>query len=123
MIRIRIKKRFTDKLKKRLKSKAIIRKRIKGSAERPRLVVFRSHKHMYAQIIDDNTHNVLLSASTLKTTKKETGCDMASVIGKEVAKQALKKGIKAVVFDRNGFLYHGRVKAVAEGAREAGLKF
>lgn len=109
----------------RLKRKKRIRKNIFGSQERPRLSVFRSSKHIYAQIIDDIKGNTIVSASTLdkeceaKGDKKER----AKEIGQLIGKKALDKGITKVVFDRNGFLYHGRVKALSTGAREAGLNF
>lgn len=101
-----------------------IRRRVKGSEERPRLCIFRSARHIYAQVVDDTKGVTLVSASTLdveghKGANKET----AKAIGAEVAKRALNKNIKEVVFDRNGYLYHGRVKALADGAREAGLNF
>jgi large subunit ribosomal protein L18 len=106
----------------RQKKKMRIRRRITGTQERPRLCVFRSASHMYAQVIDDVSGATLASASTLeleglKGSNKET----AKAVGAEVAKRALQKNIKAVVFDRNGYLYHGRVQALADGAREAGL--
>ncbi len=113
----------------RLKRKKRIRKRVRGTTERPRLTVFRSAKHIYAQIINDDTGQSLVSASTLskevsERTQKLQGKVSASLeVGKLIAARALAKGIKKVVFDRNGFLYHGRVKAVANGARESGLDF
>ena len=94
-----------------------------GTGERPRLCVFRSARHIYAQLIDDVGGVTLVSASTLDLDLKNANKDTARTIGQEVAKRALGKEIKAVVFDRNGYLYHGRVKALAEGAREAGLNF
>ena len=105
-----------------------IRNRFSGTAERPRLAVFRSEKHMYAQIIDDETHTTLVSAST---TQKEVASELektndvaaASYLGTVIAKRALEKGITTVVFDRGGFIYTGRVAALAEAAREAGLEF
>jgi large subunit ribosomal protein L18 len=100
-----------------------IRKRLKGTTERPRLCVFRSARHIYAQLIDDVRGVTVVSASTLDLEKKNANKDTARAIGEEVAKRALTKEIKAVVFDRNGYLYHGRVKALAEGARAAGLNF
>jgi large subunit ribosomal protein L18 len=112
-----------------LKKKARIRKIMSGTSERPRFTVYRSQKHIYAQIIDDVTGKTLVAASTLS---KELKGDLAGVkspmevcklIGKAAAKRALEKNIHEVVFDRNGYLYHGRVKAIADGAREAGLKF
>jgi len=111
------------------KKKASIRKKISGTAERPRLTIYRSGKHIYAQIIDDAAGRTIVAASTLskelregvKTTKSRM--EVAKMVGKTAAKLALDKNIKEVVYDRNGYLYHGRVKAVADGAREAGLKF
>lgn len=105
-----------------------IRKRITGTAERPRLVVFRSSKHIYAQIIDDTAARTLASASDVA--KKKDGVklegdksDRAKLVGAALAKAGIAKGIKKVVFDRGGYKYHGRVSAVAEGAREGGLEF
>ncbi len=104
-----------------------IRKKISGTAERPRLVVFRSNMHIYAQLIDDTEGKSLAAASTLALSKVEAGLhcnkDGASRVGKEIARMAKEKNISKVVFDRNGYLYHGRVKAVADGAREGGLEF
>jgi len=105
-----------------------IRKRLLGSASRPRLAVFRSNKHIYAQIIDDSKSATLIAASSLDgDTKKglKNGSNMAAAkaVGKLVAERAKAQGIEAVLFDRGGYLYHGRVKALAEAAREAGLKF
>lgn len=107
----------------RQKKKARIRSKLGGTSERPRLCVFRSSKHLYAQVIDDATGTTLVSASTLDLDSKNANKDTATAIGKEIAKRAQAKNIKAVVFDRNGYLYHGRVKSLAEGAREAGLEF
>lgn len=107
-----------------MKKKLRIRRRLQGSAECPRLCVFRSARHIYAQLIDDDNGVTLVSASTLDVEGlKGANKNSAHAIGQEVAKRALNKNIKAVVFDRNGYLYHGRVKALAEGAREAGLSF
>lgn len=111
------------------KKKASIRKKVFGTPERPRLTIYRSAKHVYAQIIDDTTGKTLVSASTiskelreeLKSVKSST--EVCKLVGKQAAKQALEKKIQKVVYDRNGYLYHGRVKAVADGAREGGLKF
>ena len=105
-----------------------IRNHVKGVAERPRLAVFRSNKHIYAQIIDDAAGHTLAASSTLDkevadTIDKTYNVDAAKAVGESVAKKALNKGISAVVFDRGGYLYHGKVKALAEAAREAGLKF
>ena len=114
--------------KARLKRKVSIRKKMSGSPDRPRLSVFRSTRHIYAQIIDDVSGTTLVAASSLEKAVKtgerpEGNVAMAQHIGKLVGERAVEKGIEKVVFDRNGFLYHGRVKAVSEGAREAGLKF
>ncbi|MCG8472876.1 MAG: 50S ribosomal protein L18 [Desulfobacterales bacterium] len=112
---------------KRLKKKIRIRKKITGTQERPRLCVFRSAKHIYAQLIDDTAGVTLAAASTVdKAYSIEEGSDKsakAKGVGKLVAERAIEKGIKTIVFDRSGYLYHGRVKSLAEGAREAGLEF
>ncbi|GAA0127319.1 MULTISPECIES: 50S ribosomal protein L18 [Clostridium] len=103
-----------------------VRKKISGTTERPRLAVYRSSKNIYAQIIDDVTGKTLVSASSLEkdfTLKAGSNKDAAKVVGELVAKKALEKGIEEVVFDRGGFVYHGRIQMLAEGAREAGLKF
>lgn len=115
-----------NKIRKRIHSR--IREKVAGSKERPRLNVYRSLNHIYAQLIDDADGVTLVSASTAKGgTKgnKRTGGNVASAkeIGKQIAQQALQKGIKKVVFDRGGYIYHGRIKALAESAREAGLEF
>ncbi|HJO62249.1 MAG: 50S ribosomal protein L18 [Desulfobacterales bacterium] len=112
----------------RLKRKKRIRKNIFGTTERPRLTVFRTTKHIYAQIIDDTAGHTLASASTMqKAINKHLGkgkrIAVANLVGKSIAERAIKKGIQKVIFDRNGFLYHGRVKAVSDGARKAGLDF
>ena len=97
---------------------------VSGTAERPRLDVFRSAKHIYCQVIDDEAGVTLASASTLEKDFEDYGgnCDAAKKVGERIAKKCLEKGITEVVYDRGGFVYHGRVKALAEGAREAGLK-
>jgi len=100
-----------------------IRKRIRGTDERPRICVFRSAKHIYAQLISDDSGRTLASASSLSVTGDAKGVDAAKAVGRELAGVCKEKGISEVIFDRNGFLYHGRVKALAEGAREAGLTF
>ena len=101
-----------------------IRAKIQGTAERPRLNVYRSLNHIYAQVIDDSNGATLVSASTVSAEAKTGGNVMAAKeIGKQVAERAKEKGIKKVVFDRGGYLYHGRVKALADAAREAGLEF
>ena len=112
----------------RLKRKKRIRKKVTGTAERPRLSVFRSAKHIYSQIIDDTQGVTLASASSNEKevlAKPDLGnkVAVATFVGKLLGERAAGRGIKSVVFDRNGFMYHGRVKAVSEGAREAGLVF
>jgi len=108
----------------RLRRHARVRTKISGTAERPRLNVFRSSKHIYAQIIDDNAGVTLCSASSMDKGFDIYGgnIEAATEVGKNIAKAAIEKGITEVVFDRGGYLYHGRVKALAEGAREGGLK-
>ena len=108
-----------------------IRKRVAGSEQRPRLTVFRSVAHMYVQVVDDMTGRTIASASTVEPTVKGAlakearggNVEGAKAIGRSIAERLIEKGVKRVVFDRNGFLYHGRVKAVADAAREAGLEF
>jgi len=112
----------------RERRKLRIRRKISGTAQRPRLTVFRSTKHIYAQCIDDVAGNTLAHTSTLAKDVRaaindSTKSDAATKVGEAIAKQLLAKGISEVVFDRNGYLYHGRVSALAEGARKAGLKF
>lgn len=112
----------------RLKRKKRIRKKISGTPERPRLTVFRSARHIYAQIIDDIRGQTIISASTMEKPiregeKAENKVSSAVHIGKVIAQRAMDKGITTVVFDRNGYKYHGRVKAVSDGARETGLNF
>ncbi|AOY59740.1 MULTISPECIES: 50S ribosomal protein L18 [Desulfococcus] len=120
-----------NKKQARLKRKKRIRKHVAGTSERPRLSVFRSAKHIYAQVIDDIQGITLVAASSTEPAVKENGelaaakgkKDTAEFVGKLVGERLIEKGVKQVVFDRNGFLYHGRVKAVSEGARKAGLDF
>ena len=112
----------------RVKKHTRLRNRFAGTAERPRLAVFRSNNHMYAQIIDDTVGNTLVAASTMEKAAKEelehtNTVEAAAYVGTLIAKRALEKGIDTVVFDRGGFIYHGKVQALAEAAREAGLKF
>ena len=109
----------------RIKRHRRVRKNISGTAERPRLNVYRSLNHIYAQIIDDTKGVTLVSASSMDKDFNQYGgnCEAAKAVGMVVAKKALDKGIKAVVFDRGGYVYHGRVAALAEGAREGGLEF
>lgn len=100
-----------------------VRKKVSGTPERPRLCVFRSNNHIYAQIIDDVAQNTVAAASDFNVATKGATCAVSAEVGKLVAQRALEKGIAKVVFDRGGNLYHGRVKALAEAAREAGLDF
>ena len=124
-MRIKTKEDRRDRIKYRIK------KRVQGTEARPRLTVFRSVAHMYVQVVDDMTGRTIASASSTESAvkgaleKKAKGgnIDGAKAIGKTIAERLLEKGVKRVVFDRNGFLYHGRVKAVADAAREAGLEF
>jgi large subunit ribosomal protein L18 len=124
-MRIKTKEDRRDRIKLR------IRKRVRGDDQRPRLTVFRSLSHIYVQVVDDMTGQTIVSASTVESNvkaalpSKARGGNIAGAkhIGKTVAERLAEKGIKRVVFDRNGFLYHGRIKAVADGAREAGLEF
>ena len=114
--------------KVRAKKHLKIRNRFHGTADRPRLAVFRSNNHMYAQIIDDTVGNTLVSASTLEKDvkaelNKTNDVEAAALVGKTIAKKAIEKGITNVVFDRGGFIYQGKVQALADAAREAGLNF
>ena len=113
-----------SKQKRRRKIRYGIRKKIKGTSERPRLSVYRSNKEIYCQIIDDVSGNTLVAASSMDTVAGEgTKTDKANEVGKLISERALAKNIGSVVFDRAGYLYHGRVKALAEGARKGGLNF
>ncbi len=113
-----------SKIARRNKIKARIRSKISGTAERPRLTVFRSNKQIYAQVVDDKEGKTLAAASSKALGEvKGTKCEVAAEVGKQLAAAAIAKGISEVVFDRNGYLYHGRVKQLADAAREAGLKF
>lgn len=110
----------------RFKRKKRIRARVEGSADQPRMTVFRSNQHLYVQLIDDTKGHTLVAASTLEEELKDKAGDTidgAKVLGNMVAKRALAKNIQNVVFDRSGYLYHGRIKALADAAREGGLKF
>ena len=114
--------------KVRVKKHMKIRNRFSGTAQRPRLAVFRSNNHMYAQIIDDTVGNTLVSASTLEKDvkaelEKTNNVDAAAYLGTVIAKRAIEKGIDTVVFDRGGFIYQGKIEALADAAREAGLEF
>ncbi|MDR0697831.1 MAG: 50S ribosomal protein L18 [Tannerella sp.] len=108
---------------RRLKIKKSIRGKVSGTAERPRLTVFRSNKQIYAQVIDDVDGKTLVAASSLKLTDKVSKKELAAKVGELIAKNAQTAGIQAVVFDRNGYLYHGRIKELADAARNGGLKF
>ena len=116
------------KMKRRLRRRNHVRRRVRGTPERPRLTVFRSSKHIYAQVIDDLKGETLASASSLEKELRDAGktgadIDAAKAVGKLLAERAVQKGVKEVVFDRGGYLYHGRVKALADAARESGLSF
>jgi large subunit ribosomal protein L18 len=123
--------RIKTKDDRRQRIKYRIRRRVSGTVERPRLTIFRSVSHMYVQVVDDASGKTIASASTVEPSvkgalqKKARGGNVegAKAIGKTIAERLIEKGVKRVVFDRNGFLYHGRVKAVADAAREAGLEF
>lgn len=114
---------MNQKIERRLKIKAHIRTRVSGTAQRPRLTVFRSNSQIYAQVIDDTKGVTLASASSLAIKDKMTKTEKAAEVGKLIAAAAKQAGVESVVFDRNGYLYHGRVKQLADSAREAGLKF
>lgn len=116
------------KIQARMKRKLRVRKKVFGTPTRPRLSVFRSEKHIYAQLIDDTAGVTLAASASNEKTVQEDGelkgkCAVAKAVGSLIGKRAKEKGITQVVFDRNGFLYHGRVKAISDGAREAGLDF
>jgi len=108
---------------RRIRIKRSIRSRISGTSERPRLTVFRSNKQIYAQVIDDTTGRTLAAASSLKITEKAPKKEIAAKVGALIAQNAKEAGIQSVVFDRNGYLYHGRIKELADAARNNGLKF
>jgi large subunit ribosomal protein L18 len=115
-----------SKSDKRLRIKRRIRKKVSGTAQKPRLAVYRSNKEIYAQLIDDNSGVTLVAASSKEkelSTSKVTKVEQAKLVGQSIAKKAQAKKISDVVFDRGGFLYHGRIKSLADGAREEGLKF
>ncbi len=118
----------TDRKELRIKRRLRVRSKVRGTSERPRLAVFRSEKHIYAQLIDDTVGDTLVASSTVESELREKvgktwGQEAAREVGKFLAQRALEKGFKTVVFDRGGFKFHGRVKALADGAREAGLEF
>ena len=110
------------KIERRIKIKYRVRNKVSGTAARPRMSVFRSNKQIYVQVINDDEAKTLVAASSLGL-EKCNNCEQAAKVGELIAKKALEAGISTVVFDRNGYLYHGRVKEVAEAARKAGLKF
>ena len=112
-----------DKNSARVKRHLRVRNKISGTPERPRLNVFRSAKHIYAQVIDDTTGKTLAAASSLKLELKAPKKEIAAKVGELIAKNAQEAGVQAVVFDRNGYLYHGRIKELADAARNGGLKF
>jgi|SRR5690554_2855091 len=115
-----------SKLERRTRIKRRVRKVVRGTAERPRMSIFRSNKEIYAQLIDDDSGKTLVAASTRDkelASEKGTKSEKSIKVGKLIAEKAKKAGIETVCFDRNGYLYHGRVKSVADGAREAGLNF
>ena len=117
--------RMIDKTRRQLKRKAHIRKKISGTPERPRMTVFRSNLHMYVQVIDDTCGKTLVSASTVEADLRNlrNNCEDALKLGEVLGKRILDANIESVVFDRNGYLYHGIVKSIADGARKAGVKF
>ncbi|MDR2139404.1 MAG: 50S ribosomal protein L18 [Tannerella sp.] len=108
---------------RRIRIKKSVRSKVSGTAERPRLTVFRSNKQIYAQVIDDTAGKTLAAASSLKLTDKAPKKEIAAKVGEIIAKNAQEAGIQTVVFDRNGYLYHGRIKELADAARNGGLKF
>ena len=121
----KITNRTSQKQVVRFKHKKKIRSKIFGTTERPRLVVFRSNSNMYAQLVDDTKAHTLAAASTVEKELIKAGANIegAKAVGQLIAKRAQAKGVKAVVFDRGGYVYHGKIKALADAAREAGLKF
>jgi len=114
-----------SKVEKRIRIKRRVRGKISGSSELPRLSVYKSNKEIYAQLIDDNSGKTLASASSREKGVEVNGTktEVSAAVGKAIAAKAIAAGIESIVFDRNGFVYHGRVKALADGAREGGLKF
>ena len=123
---LKFNKRASRRWKSRVKNKARVRKKVSGTVDRPRLAVFRSGRHIYAQLVVDTDSKTLTTASTVEKkvpVKNKSSMDAARWVGQEIAKRALEKNIKEIVFDRSGYVFHGRVKAVADGARESGLNF
>lgn len=121
-MRVTIKRKWSDKMKLRMKKRLRIRKKVAGDEIRPRLCVFKSSRNIYAQMIDDKTGKTLVSASTLQDKISSKGKAAATEVGKLIAERAKEKNITRAVFDRGGYIYHGRVKSLADGAREAGLQ-
>ncbi len=121
-MKLNFSKNTSTRVKNRLKNKVRIRRKLSGTPAKPRFCVFKSSKHIYAQLIDDVSEKTLFSKSTLKL-KSVGNCDGAKEVGKLIAEAAKEKNFSEVVFDRSGYRFHGKVKAVADGAREAGLKF
>ena len=114
----------TNKLNRRQRIKKSIRRKIKGTAEKPRLSVYRSNTSIYVQLVDDVKGRTLLASSSMEVAgKRALNKEVSAMVGKKIAEKALEQGISSVVFDRNGFLYHGNVKALADGAREGGMNF
>ena len=120
-MKLKLHRSTSKKVRTRLKSRVRIRKRLEGSSERPRLAVFRSNRYIYAQIIDDQLKKTLAFVSSLKDSKNNK--DTARSIGEKIAQTALEKKITSVKFDRSGYIYHGRIKELADAARKAGLRF
>jgi large subunit ribosomal protein L18 len=118
-------KELSDKLRKRVQRKLHVRKTLSGTPEKPRMTVFKSNKYLYVQVIDDVAGNTLASASSIEETLKglKRNLDGASKLGEEIGKRLKEKNVAAVVFDRNGYKYHGIVKAIADGARKSGITF
>ena len=112
-----------SKLEKRIRIKRRVRGKISGSSELPRLTVYKSNKEIYAQLVDDVSGTTLASASSRALETRGSKTELSTAVGKAIAEKAKEAGVSAVVFDRNGFVYHGRIKALADSAREAGLKF
>lgn len=121
----KISKKTSQKLKIRFKHKKRIRSKIVGTTERPRLVVYRSNSNMYAQVVDDSKAHTIAAASTTEKELIKAGANIegSKLVGQLIAKRAQAKGIKSIVFDRGGYIYHGKIKALADAAREAGLNF
>jgi large subunit ribosomal protein L18 len=123
-MRLKFSNKASNKLVMRIKKKVRIRKKVAGTPDAPRLSVYKSLSHVYAQLIDDDSGKTIASVSSLKLdTKGKKGMEVAALVGSEIAKAAKSLKVEKVVFDRNGFIYHGKIKAIADAARENGLKF